>query len=206
MPQVGDFVARGDPLFRIRRGGRTVDVNTLHSSIVVGSERTMEQDPRFALYRWRVGYISYSSICCVCCPTGGGRRWNRNSSCSGEQPSGRFLMKRTALARRWGICKASAVQSLDRLSDGSRREGNSRRGPVRPTRPRRTASTRVSWSKKVVDENDWVKTDVLGSTLEDLDRLLPGQDVKRIFGMVCTKQRILRTKQLWRPGDSSLCR
>lgn len=48
VPQVGDFVARGDPLFRIRNGGRPVDVGALRVSVAIGPERTMEQDPRFA--------------------------------------------------------------------------------------------------------------------------------------------------------------
>jgi uncharacterized membrane protein len=47
-PQVGDFVARGDPLFRVRSGGRPVDAGALRASVVIGPERTMEQDPRFA--------------------------------------------------------------------------------------------------------------------------------------------------------------
>ncbi|MFN0021731.1 MAG: DUF2254 domain-containing protein [Pirellulaceae bacterium] len=46
VPQVGDFVARGDPLFRVRNG--PVDSGSLRASIAIGSERTMEQDPRFA--------------------------------------------------------------------------------------------------------------------------------------------------------------
>ena len=47
-PQVGDFVARGDPLFRVRNGGRSVDAGDLRASVAIGPERTMEQDPRFA--------------------------------------------------------------------------------------------------------------------------------------------------------------
>jgi uncharacterized membrane protein len=46
VPQVGDFVARGDPLFRVRNG--PVDTAALRDSIAFGAERTMEQDPRFA--------------------------------------------------------------------------------------------------------------------------------------------------------------
>ena len=46
LPQVGDFVARGDPVFRVRHG--VVDPGSLHASIAIGPERTMEQDPRFA--------------------------------------------------------------------------------------------------------------------------------------------------------------
>jgi uncharacterized membrane protein len=47
-PQVGDFVARGDPLFRVRTGSRPVDEGALRASVAFGPERTMEQDPRFA--------------------------------------------------------------------------------------------------------------------------------------------------------------
>jgi uncharacterized membrane protein len=48
VPQVGDFVARSDPLFRIRNGGRPVDAGDLRACVAIGAERTMEQDPRFA--------------------------------------------------------------------------------------------------------------------------------------------------------------
>lgn len=48
VPQVGDFVARGDPLFRIRSTDRPVDAGALRACVAIGSERTMEQDPRFA--------------------------------------------------------------------------------------------------------------------------------------------------------------
>ena len=48
VPQVGDFVARGDPLFRVRSGGRPVEAGALRASVAIGPERTMEQDPRFA--------------------------------------------------------------------------------------------------------------------------------------------------------------
>jgi uncharacterized membrane protein len=47
VPQVGDFLARGDPLFRVR-GGRPVDADALRACVAVGPERTTEQDPRFA--------------------------------------------------------------------------------------------------------------------------------------------------------------
>ena len=50
VPQVGSFVARGDPLFRVRGGG-PVDAGALRDSIAIGPERTMEQDPRF-VYGW----------------------------------------------------------------------------------------------------------------------------------------------------------
>ena len=48
VPQVGDFVAHGDPLFRVRNGARPIDAGALLACVAVGSERTMEQDPRFA--------------------------------------------------------------------------------------------------------------------------------------------------------------
>ncbi len=47
VPQVGDFVAKGDPLFRLY-GRRDVDERDLQESIAIGPERTMEQDPAFA--------------------------------------------------------------------------------------------------------------------------------------------------------------
>lgn len=46
-PQVGNFVAPGDPLFRIH-GGADVPADALRQSIALGAERTMEQDPAFA--------------------------------------------------------------------------------------------------------------------------------------------------------------
>ncbi len=48
VPQVGDYVARGDPLFRIRPGGHAIDAGALRACVAIGPERTMEQDPRFA--------------------------------------------------------------------------------------------------------------------------------------------------------------
>lgn len=48
VPQVGDFVAVDEPLFRLYGGTRTVDDHALRSAVAFGSERTMEQDPTFA--------------------------------------------------------------------------------------------------------------------------------------------------------------
>ena len=48
VPQVGEYVARGDPLFRIRTGGRRIDAGALRACVATAPERTMEQDPRFA--------------------------------------------------------------------------------------------------------------------------------------------------------------
>ena len=45
VPQVGDFVAIGDPLFRIFGGRATLAPNVLRHSVAVGQERTLEQDP-----------------------------------------------------------------------------------------------------------------------------------------------------------------
>src|SRR5204863_5162229 len=46
MPQVGNFVAPGDALFRVHGGD--VPVGALLHSIALGAERTVEQDPAFA--------------------------------------------------------------------------------------------------------------------------------------------------------------
>jgi len=51
VPQVGDFLARGEPLFRLYHGGADLPqwaLRVLHHSVAVGQERTMEQDPAFA--------------------------------------------------------------------------------------------------------------------------------------------------------------
>ena len=48
VPQVGDFIARRDPLFRVASEGRPIDDGALRRCVAIGSERTMEQDPRFA--------------------------------------------------------------------------------------------------------------------------------------------------------------
>lgn len=48
VPQVGDFVAAGDPLFRIYRGGEDMSSDALRSSVAIGPERTLEQDPMYA--------------------------------------------------------------------------------------------------------------------------------------------------------------
>src|SRR6516225_8657570 len=47
LPQVGNFVAPGDPLFRIH-GHADVPTDALHQSIALGGERTLDQDPAFA--------------------------------------------------------------------------------------------------------------------------------------------------------------
>src|SRR5262249_39163775 len=48
VPQVGDHVAVGDPLFYVFLGGAPLPAGALCQSIVVGQERTFEQDPTFA--------------------------------------------------------------------------------------------------------------------------------------------------------------
>jgi len=48
VPQVGDHVAAGDPLFRLYQGGENLVAGDLCDSIAVGQERTLEQDPTFA--------------------------------------------------------------------------------------------------------------------------------------------------------------
>jgi uncharacterized membrane protein len=48
VPQVGDFVAKGDPLFRIYKDGAAGKVEVIRQSVVVGQERTIEQDRAFA--------------------------------------------------------------------------------------------------------------------------------------------------------------
>lgn len=48
VPQVGDFVGRGEPLFLLHRGATSISDHILESAIIFGSERTLEQDPLFA--------------------------------------------------------------------------------------------------------------------------------------------------------------
>lgn len=47
VPEVGDFVAAGDPLFRVF-GLSPLPDRALRNSVALGQERTMEQDPMFA--------------------------------------------------------------------------------------------------------------------------------------------------------------
>jgi uncharacterized membrane protein len=46
-PQVGDFIAFGDPLFLLHGGAARIANRKLLASVAVGSERTLEQDPMF---------------------------------------------------------------------------------------------------------------------------------------------------------------
>ena len=48
LPQVGDFVASGEPLFGIYGGGKDLRERTLTDAVMFGSERTPDQDPTFA--------------------------------------------------------------------------------------------------------------------------------------------------------------
>ncbi|MBK7977614.1 MAG: DUF2254 domain-containing protein [Deltaproteobacteria bacterium] len=48
VPQVGDFVATGDDLFRVYGAVTTVPEAELRRAVALGPERTMEQDPAFA--------------------------------------------------------------------------------------------------------------------------------------------------------------
>jgi uncharacterized membrane protein len=48
VPQVGDFVANGDPLFRVHPADRDIDAAALSQMVAFGAERTLEQDPAFA--------------------------------------------------------------------------------------------------------------------------------------------------------------
>jgi uncharacterized membrane protein len=48
IPQVGDFVAHGDSLFRIYPANRDLDAGALSQMVAFGPERTLEQDPAFA--------------------------------------------------------------------------------------------------------------------------------------------------------------
>jgi uncharacterized membrane protein len=48
VPQVGDYVAFGEPLFRVYGGGATLPAAAISASIAVAQERTLEQDPTLA--------------------------------------------------------------------------------------------------------------------------------------------------------------
>ena len=48
VPQVGDFVASGEPIFALHGAAARIDDRTLRAAVAFGGERTMEQDPLFA--------------------------------------------------------------------------------------------------------------------------------------------------------------
>ena len=47
IPQVGDFVAVGDPLFRIYEGGEKLKESDLRNCVALANTRNMDQDPMF---------------------------------------------------------------------------------------------------------------------------------------------------------------
>jgi uncharacterized membrane protein len=49
LPQVGDFVAADEPLFALYGGATAVHDRALRQAVAFGPERTLEQDPMFAL-------------------------------------------------------------------------------------------------------------------------------------------------------------
>jgi uncharacterized membrane protein len=48
VPHVGDFIAVGEPLFRLYGGAAAIGDKSLRAAIALGTERTLEQDPMFA--------------------------------------------------------------------------------------------------------------------------------------------------------------
>lgn len=48
VPHIGDFVASGEPIFKLYGGAFALDDAALQGAIAFGAERTMEQDPLFA--------------------------------------------------------------------------------------------------------------------------------------------------------------
>ena len=48
VPHVGDFLAVDEPLFRLHGGASAIDDRRLREAVVLGTERTIEQDPTFA--------------------------------------------------------------------------------------------------------------------------------------------------------------
>jgi uncharacterized membrane protein len=49
VPQVGDFIAVGEPLFNLYGGAAAIEDRVLRAAVASGPERTMEHDPTFAL-------------------------------------------------------------------------------------------------------------------------------------------------------------
>jgi uncharacterized membrane protein len=49
VPQIGDFVASGEPLFNLYGGAANIADTNLINAVAFGPERTMEQDPTFAI-------------------------------------------------------------------------------------------------------------------------------------------------------------
>jgi uncharacterized membrane protein len=59
VPQVGDFVSHGDPLFRIYPANSAIKAEALYQMVAFGPERTLEQDPGCA-FRLMVDIASRS--------------------------------------------------------------------------------------------------------------------------------------------------
>jgi len=49
VPQIGDFVAADEPLFALYGGAMSIKDDVLQATVAFGSERTLEQDPVFAV-------------------------------------------------------------------------------------------------------------------------------------------------------------
>jgi len=49
VPQVGDFLSVGEPLFTLYGGATAISDRALNTTVALGPERTMEQDPLFAV-------------------------------------------------------------------------------------------------------------------------------------------------------------
>jgi uncharacterized membrane protein len=49
VPQVGDFLSVGEPLFILYGGATAISDRALNTTVALGPERTMEQDPLFAV-------------------------------------------------------------------------------------------------------------------------------------------------------------
>ena len=47
IPQVGEFVGKGEPFFQVFGGNDTLDERGLHEAVAFGAERTMQQDPEY---------------------------------------------------------------------------------------------------------------------------------------------------------------
>lgn len=49
LPQMGDYVAPGDPLFRVTPANSQISADALRDLVSIGSERTSAQDPQYSL-------------------------------------------------------------------------------------------------------------------------------------------------------------
>jgi uncharacterized membrane protein len=48
VPQIGDFLAVDEPLFRLHAGASSIDDEKLRAAVAIGTERTLDQDSTFA--------------------------------------------------------------------------------------------------------------------------------------------------------------